>query len=152
MEVIARGTGPGPKNVLVLKDGKKIVYTYREWRKLMAEGKWVTMTGIVQFDPEQKTVNNKEITEFTMRLATPAQTKVKVSVWPNFLLNKEVEKGDFIAVDGKLTQNQAERNGELVVYNNLSPTNLIVNGTKVAQTPRETVGTSGPSSDEPEAF
>lgn len=68
----------------------------------MADAKYVSAVGFVQFDPRERDANGQKVVDYTIRTPGTEGVLVRVTVWPE-LQAAEVEKGDFIAVDGKLT-------------------------------------------------
>lgn len=105
----------------------------------MAE--YASAAGFVQFDVNEKEANGQEIREFTIR-AVGTQKLVKVTLWPEFA-DVPVEKGDFVAVDGKFTQSLGQApDGSPREYLNLSASMIVVTpGEKRAE--REVVTKSG---------
>jgi hypothetical protein len=75
-----------------------------------------TVAGFVQFDPNVRDHNGREIVDVLIQnLAN--QQNVRVTVWPEAELT--VEKGDFIAANGEFTT----RDKDGVTYYNLSAIN-----------------------------
>lgn len=66
----------------------------------MAE--YASAAGFVQFDVNEKEVNGQDIREFVIR-TIGSQKLLKVTLWPEWK-DVPVEKGDFVAVDGKYEQ------------------------------------------------
>lgn len=67
----------------------------------MADVKYVAASGFVQFDPKERDANGQTVIDYTIKTPGPEGNLVRVSVWPE-LQGAKIEKGDFIAVDGKL--------------------------------------------------
>lgn len=111
-EVFAFGTGPGPKNVGVrFPDGSKVVYTYREYKKLMAETVYASVEGFIQFDPQVRDANGQKVTDVTVKTQGAEGKLVRVTIWPELAVDG-LEKGDWLAADGKLTISSYEgKNG-----------------------------------------
>lgn len=103
---------------------------------------YTTVAGTIQWDVEPREVNGKPIREFSIRSLVSGQL-VKVTLWDQFA-NSKVNKGDFVVVDGKVTQNEGQdKAGNRVVYNNLSATGLVViEAEEKIDTPRTTVNTA----------
>ena len=93
----------------------------------MAEGTFVTVAGIVQFDPQEREVAGKDVRDITIRgigeMTKDGQRKYRITLWPD-LADAEVKRGDFVVVDGKGSRN--EHNG--TVYYNVSANHIVVNG------------------------
>lgn len=88
----------------------------------MAE--YASAAGFVQFDVNDKEANGQDIREFTIR-AVGTQKLVKVTLWPEFA-HVPVEKGYFVAVDGKFTQSLGQApDGSPREYLNLSASNIV---------------------------
>lgn len=91
---------------------------------------WVTAVGFVQFDPRDRDANGKQITELVIK--TPGGgdhggKQIRVTVWPEHLLDEKVEKGDFIAVDGKFTTSSyQDANGVARTGLQISASTLVV--------------------------
>lgn len=85
---------------------------------------YITIAGIVQFDPRTRQAGDKSVRDVLIR-AIGSNKNFSVTVWPE---NGHVgiSKGDFVVADGKFStsvgQNKA---GEQVTYNNLSATTVI---------------------------
>jgi len=108
VRVFAFGTGPGPKNVgIEFDDGTRTVVAYRTYKykyrqeigELLSEKVYASAAGHVQFDPRQREVNGKQVTDVAIR-SLSGQKLVNVTIWPEFQLAAPVKKGDFISVDG----------------------------------------------------
>lgn len=81
----------------------------------LSDNEYLTVTGTIEFDPEQKEANNKQITSFTV--TGPGQIKIRVTVWPELKIPAGLlKKGLPVGVRGKYTQN-----GE---YHNISATSI----------------------------
>jgi hypothetical protein len=85
---------------------------------------YITIAGIVQFDPRTRQAGDKSVRDVLIR-AIGSNKNFSVTVWPeNGHIN--ISKGDFVVADGKFStsvgQNKA---GEQVTYNNLSATTVI---------------------------
>lgn len=82
---------------------------------------YITVAGIIQFDPRERTAGGKDIRDVAVR-SIGNNKLVNITVWPE---NEDVtlNKGDFIVADGKFTQSMGQnRNGEQQTYYNLSAT------------------------------
>lgn len=63
---------------------------------------YVSAAGFVQFDPREREANNQKVIDYTIKTLGTEGILLRVTVWPE-LQGEDIEKGDFIAVDGKLT-------------------------------------------------
>lgn len=80
---------------------------------------YITVVGIVQFDPRNRNVQGKEVRDVAVRSAGN-QKMISITVWPE---NDHIpiKKGDVIVADGKFSQSQGQnKNGEQQTYYNLS--------------------------------
>lgn len=86
----------------------------------MAEGQFATIIGSIEFPPQNRTVQGKEVTDVTIRSAA-TQKKVRVTIWPNLAgLAATLQKGQIVAFVGKASQNTVDGDDGPVTYNNLS--------------------------------
>lgn len=88
----------------------------------------------------EREVNNQTIREFTIK-ALGSQKLIKVTLWPEFD-HAEVNAGDFVAAEGKVTVN--ESNGR--TYFNVSASKLAVTP-GIAKAGREVVNQASGSSE-----
>jgi hypothetical protein len=82
---------------------------------------YITVAGIIQFDPRERSAAGKDVRDVAVR-AIGNNKMVNITVWPE---NNDVplNKGDFIVADGKFTSSPGQNKaGEAVTYNNLSAT------------------------------
>lgn len=150
MRVFARGLGPGPKNVgIEFDDGTRTVVTYRTFVHKykgvrLSDKQYAGASGHVQFEPKQREVNGKQVTDLVIR-SHGSQKLIDVTIWPEFQLAAPIKQGDFISVDGSYTtrtfQRQDGSTGEGV---NISPTSL-VHLPAVPRAEREVVQQAAPS-------
>jgi hypothetical protein len=81
-----------------------------------------SFTGIVAFDITEREVTGKTVRNVPMKLTNSANdTIISVTLWPG-LDSVEVNRGDFIVVEGKYKS--AESNGKM--YHNLSANSIAV--------------------------
>jgi hypothetical protein len=108
---------------------------------------YMTIAGIIQFDPRDRTAGGKDIRDVAIR-AIGNNKMVNITVWPE---NDDVPlaKGDFIVADGKFTQSMGQnKSGEQQTYYNLSA-NVIHNLTAgAAPTPKSAKKTKAAVADE----
>lgn len=85
---------------------------------------YITIAGIVQFDPRTRTAGSKQVRDVVIR-AIGSNKNFSVTLWPE-KDNIPVSKGDFLVCDGKHSQSVGQnKEGEQVTYNNLSATTVI---------------------------
>jgi hypothetical protein len=85
---------------------------------------YVTIAGIVQFDPRTRQAGGKEVRDVLIR-AIGSNKNFSVTIWPE-KANIPVNKGDFLVCDGKYSQSAGQnKDGEQVTYHNLSATQII---------------------------
>lgn len=77
----------------------------------MAE--YVGASGFVQFDPNTRDANGQSVTDVTIKTPGSDGVLVRISLWPEFAeAAAQIEKGDFVAVDGKLNIGEYTKDGE----------------------------------------
>jgi hypothetical protein len=85
---------------------------------------YITIAGIVQFDPRERTAGDKQVRDVVIR-AIGSNKNFSVTLWPE-KANIQINKGDFLVCDGKHSQSVGQnKNGEQVTYNNLSANTVI---------------------------
>jgi len=67
--------------------------------------------GFVQFDPVEREANGQNVIDYTIKTPGAEGALVRITVWPE-LQGDKIEKGDFLAVDGKLTLSSYQKDGE----------------------------------------
>jgi hypothetical protein len=85
---------------------------------------YITVAGLVQFDPRTRTAGGKEVRDVVIRSLNSAKN-FSITIWPE---NDgiPVNKGDFLVADGKYTQSVGQNKaGEQVTYHNLSAKTII---------------------------
>lgn len=96
----------------------------------MAESTFRTLAGVVQFDPREGQAGGKTVRNITIRTAGVKEQSMRVgaTLWPSHD-HVEVEKGDYVVLEGKFSRNQGQnKEGEAVTYNNLSVSGILVLG------------------------
>lgn len=85
--------------------------------------------GFVKFDPREGEAGGKDIRSFVLRQVgiKDQAIDVRATLWPSHE-HVEIAQGDLVAVEGKFTVNKTEKDGEKVVYHNLSVSNIVVLG------------------------
>jgi hypothetical protein len=109
----------------------------------LAESQFRTIAGVVQFEPREGSAAGKEVRNLTVRATGVKEQSLKVgaTLWPSHA-HIAVDKGDFVVIEGKFTRNNGtNKDGEAVVYNNMSVTNILVLGTLDAGREVDTVNT-----------
>lgn len=103
------------------------------------EAKYVTAVGFVQFDPQEREANGKDIVEFVIKTPGGDGKLIRVTVWPEVKLGP-VAKGDFIAVDGKFSSStyQAQDGGQRTSLQ-ISASNIAKLGESAPREDREVV-------------
>lgn len=88
---------------------------------------YASLSGFVQFDPQEREVNGKPLFEFMVRaIGFIGQPLVKVTLWPELQGDADsIVKGTFVAVDGKYSQSPDGK------YHNLSASSLFVGAPSV---------------------
>lgn len=85
---------------------------------------YITVAGIVQFDPRQRQAGDKQVRDVLIR-AIGSNKNFSVTIWPE-KANIPINKGDFLVCDGKYSQSAGQNKaGEQVTYHNLSATAII---------------------------
>jgi len=67
----------------------------------MADVQYASAEGFVQFEPTERDANEQQVVDYTIKTPGTDGILIRVTVWPE-LQGAEIEKGDWIAVDGKL--------------------------------------------------
>ena len=84
---------------------------------------YITVAGLVQFDPRTRTAGDKQVRDVVIR-AIGSNKNFSITVWPE-KADVPISKGDFLVVDGKHSQSVGQnKDGEQVTYNNMSATTL----------------------------
>lgn len=97
----------------------------------MAESQFRTLAGVVQFEPREGQAGGKEVRNIAIRTTGLKEQSMRVSatLWPSHE-HVDVQKGDFVVLEGKFSRNKGtNKDGEEVVYNNLSVSSILVLGT-----------------------
>lgn len=85
---------------------------------------YVTIAGIVQFDPRTRQAGGKEVRDVVIR-SIGSNKNYSITIWPENS-GTPINKGDFLVADGKYSQSVGQNKaGEQVTYHNLSATTLI---------------------------
>lgn len=80
---------------------------------------YITIAGIVQFDPRTRQAGDKEVRDVLIR-AIGDNKNYSITIWPE-KANIPINKGDFLVADGKYSSSVGQNKaGEQVTYHNLS--------------------------------
>jgi len=107
---------------------------------------YITIAGIVQFDPRTRQAGDKEVRDVVIR-AIGSNKNFSITIWPE-KSGIPVNKGDFLIADGKYTSSVGQnKSGEQVTYHNLSATTIIrlpgEDATPMASASKQTVAVAG---------
>ena len=88
---------------------------------MATEKKYRSVHGIVQFEPREGEAGGKDVRNITVRQVGFAEQSVRVSatLWPSHA-HVKVDEGDVVTLEGAYTRNTGEKDGQKVVYHNLS--------------------------------
>lgn len=98
----------------------------------MSDTQYRTVIGAVQFDPEEKEVNGKQILKVSLQQAGfgPTAVRVGVTFWADDFPEVDLSRYDVVLVEGKYTS-QKGKNGQ--TYHNLSASRFIKLGQMVTK-------------------
>lgn len=103
---------------------------------------YITIAGIVQFDPRQRQAGGKQVRDVLIR-AIGDNRNYSITVWPE-KGDIPISKGDFLVADGKYSSSVGQnKEGAQVTYHNLSATTIFRfagNATEAAPVAAEPVG------------
>lgn len=107
---------------------------------------YITIAGIVQFDPRTRQAGDKEVRDVVIR-AIGSNKNFSITIWPE-KSGIPVNKGDFLIADGKYSSSVGQNKaGEQVTYHNLSATTIIrlpgEDATPMQATPKATANIAG---------
>jgi len=115
----------------------------------MAESQYRTIFGVVQFDPQERQANGKDVLSVTIRAAgVKDQSRlVSCTLWPSHkALFGSIAKGDAVVVEGKYAVNNGtDGDGNPKQYHNLSVAGILKLGS--LDTGEETERTNSGSGD-----
>ena len=99
---------------------------------------YITVAGIVQFDPRTRQAGDKQVRDIAIR-SIADQKMYNITLWPE-KSNVSVTKGDFVVADGKYTASAGQNKaGEQVTWHNLSANtfhNLVSGAAAPADAPK----------------
>ena len=92
----------------------------------MADKEYATVAGFVQFDPVWRGEDENLLGVTVQHLGS--QELRSITIWPEFdeEVTSDIEKGDFIAVNGVLNEYEYEKDGETFTGYGVSANRLIV--------------------------
>lgn len=107
---------------------------------------YITIAGIVQFDPRTRQAGDKEVRDVVIR-SIGSNKNFSITIWPE-KSGIPVNKGDFVVADGKYTSSVGQnKSGEQVTYHNLSATTIIrlpgEDATPMASASKQPAGVAG---------
>lgn len=108
---------------------------------------YITIAGIVQFDPRTRQAGDKQVRDVLVR-AIGSNKNYSVTIWPenNHI---SVDKGDFLVADGKYSSSVGQNKaGEAVTYHNLSATTIITLSGKGSSSAPKVATTAAASTDD----
>lgn len=106
----------------------------------MPDKTYVTTIGFVQFDPNVRDVNGKNVTDVTVKTPGGDGKLVRITVWPEFKLDKPIERGDLVAADGTFSSSTYQaQDGSQRTSLQISAFSLNVNGKRIERAEREVV-------------
>lgn len=86
---------------------------------------YLTVAGIVQYDPANRDVNGKAVRDVVVK-SIGQNKKVGITIWPDYA-HIPINKGDFICADGAYSSRTGQdKEGNQVTYYNLSANVLFV--------------------------
>ena len=98
----------------------------------MADSQYATAIGFVQFDVTEREANGQTVRDATLRTPGTEGSLIRVTLWPDFD-EANVQKGDFIAVDGKIEVREVDGK----TYINMNANKLHHKGQDYATAERE---------------
>ena len=109
---------------------------------------YVTIAGLVQFDPRNRSAGGKEVRDVVIR-AIGSNKNFSITIWPENS-NVPISKGDFLVADGKYTQSVGQnKDGEQTTWHNLSANTIIrIAGDATPQATATPVAAPAASSDD----
>lgn len=112
-----------------------------------------TFTGFVKFDPRESEAGGKDVRNFVLRGTGVKEQAIDVraTLWPSHD-DVELSQGDLVTIEGKFSVNKQKKDGETVVYHNLSVSNILVHGAGNRGVREETANTGSDAVDDDEAY
>lgn len=93
----------------------------------MSENQYLSVGGTVAFEPENREVGGKQIRSVVLTpFGAGNVRRIYCTVWDQHA-GIDINQGDFLLVNGKYTTNEGQsKDGDPVVYHNLSVSSLVV--------------------------
>lgn len=108
---------------------------------------YITIAGIVQFDPRTRQAGDKEVRDVLIR-AIGDNKNYSITIWPE-KANIPIKKGDFLVADGKYSSSVGQNKaGEQVTYHNLSATTIFRMGGEGEAAPKAAAPVAAASGDD----
>ena len=105
---------------------------------------YITVAGIVQFDPRQRQAGDKQVRDVVVR-AIGSNKNFSITIWPE-KGNVVISKGDFLIADGKYSSSVGQNKaGEQVTYHNLSANTIICIAGDAASAPASKPAAAAPA-------
>jgi single-stranded DNA-binding protein len=122
----------------------------------MAE-KYVTVGGFVQFDPQERDVNGKQVTDVVVKSQGGDGKFIRVTIWPESpveeVLGRKVKKGDLLHTDGKFSSSMyQDKQGQKKTSLQISAFLLNINGKPIERPEREVVRSEDTESSDSDVF
>lgn len=109
---------------------------------------YIGVSGFVQFDVKEREVGERTVRDVVVRQTGSTGTNINATLWPDFK-DVEVEKGDFVAMEGKYSKTTKDTENGPRTYHNLSVQRIRVEQDVVEAPKPDTVNAA---SDEDEPF
>ena len=103
----------------------------------MADSQYASQSGFVQFDVTEREANGQTVRDATIRTPGTEGVLIRITLWPDFD-EANVQKGDFIAVDGKVEVREVE--GKTYINMNANKLHWKGQDFSTAEREREVVG------------
>jgi hypothetical protein len=112
---------------------------------------YVTIAGLVQFDPRNRNAGGKEVRDVVIR-AIGSNKNFSITIWPENA-NIPISKGDFLVADGKYSQSVGQnKEGEQTTWHNLSANTIITIPGAGASAPKPTPVAAAPTPEVDDEF
>lgn len=115
--------------------------------------KYVTAVGFVQFDPQERDANGKQVLDLVIKTPGGDGRQLRITVWPELILSEPILKGDFLAVDGAFSSSTyQDKEGKQRTSLQISAYSLNVNGKRIERQDREIVTSDADGEGENDTF
>ena len=117
----------------------------------MADAKYIGIAGFIQFDVKERDVGERKVRDIVVRpVNSMTGQNFYVTLWPDFK-DVALEKGDFVAIEGKYSKVDKDTEDGPRTYHNLSCQRITV-GIEVKNAPKPDTVNASSSSDDDEPF